>query len=285
MLRIDSHCHVNFPAYGDEAESVISRALEGGTGMICVGTELGTSRSAVAVAEAHEGIWAAVGFHPSHLHERYHDADELGEREPNVFDPAAFRELIRSGKKIVGIGECGLDRHHLPPEADAEAERRGQADLFRAHLDLALEFDLPVIVHCRDLHEEVCAIIKEYHDAGRMVRGVAHCFTGGVADARRYLDLGFYVSFTGTVTYPPRKAEKERGETAAEVVRSVPLERMLIETDAPYLAPAPHRGERNEPDLVRLTAAKIAEFRGVPVEEIEKATMENTKKLFNLVLP
>jgi TatD DNase family protein len=282
LKRIDAHCHVNFPAYGDEAESVIARALAGGTGMVCVGTELGTSRSAVAVAEAHDGIWAAVGFHPSHLHERHHDDDELGERVTTVFDADAFRGLIRSSRKIVAIGECGLDRHGLPPEADASDERHGQADLFRAHLDLALEFGLPVIVHCRDLHGEVCAILEEYREAGRTLRGVAHCFTGSVAEARRYLDLGFYVSFTGTVTYPPRRAEKDRGETAVEVVRSVPLERMLIETDAPYLAPAPNRGERNEPDYVRLTAARIAEIIGLPVEKVEATTKANTIELFRL---
>jgi TatD DNase family protein len=286
LKRIDAHCHVHFPAYGDEREEVIARALAEGTGMVCVGTELGTSESAVVVAAAHDGLWAAVGFHPSHLHPTHYDDDELGDRpEAMTFDIPAFRDLLRSSRKVVAIGECGLDRHHLPAEATAEAieaERRNQEQLFRQHLDLALEFDLPVIVHCRDLHAEACAVLREYREAGRPVRGVAHCFTGDRAAAKLYLDLGFYVSFAGTVTYKPRAADRATGETAADVVKTIPLDRLLIETDAPYLAPGTRRGQRNEPAFVKLVGEKVAEFLGLPVSEIEAQTKANAIALFRL---
>lgn len=286
LTRLDAHCHVHFPAYGDEREAVIAHALADGTGMVCVGTELGTSALAVTVAEAHDGLWAAVGFHPSHLHPTYHDDEELGDRpEAERFDIPAFRRLIRSSRKIVGIGECGLDRHHLPTETTAEgieAERLEQKELFRQHIELALEFDLPIIAHVRDLHEEACAILREYRDAGRPVRGVAHCFTGDRAAARLYLDLGFYVSFAGTITYKPRAADRLRGETAADVIKTIPLDRLLIETDAPYLAPGARRGQRNEPAFVKEVGEKAAELLGLPVAEIEAQTKTNTIALFRL---
>jgi TatD DNase family protein len=205
--------------------------------------------------------------------------------EQAFFDVPAFRQLIRGSRKVVGIGECGLDRHELSPTAtpdEVEAERRDQEQLFRQHLDLSLEFDLPVIVHCRDLHAEACAILREYHEAGKMVRGVAHCFTGDRAAARLYLDLGFYVSFAGTVTYKPRAADRERGETAADVIKTIPLDRLLIETDAPYLAPGTKRGQRNEPAFVKEVGEKVAEFLMMDVASLERATRQNTIGLFRL---
>jgi TatD DNase family protein len=286
LKRIDAHCHVHFPAYGDEREAVIARALADGTGMVCVGTELGTSEGAVAVAEAHDGLWAAVGFHPSHLHPTHHDDEELGDRPGAAsFDIPAFRRLIRSSRKVVGIGECGLDRHHLPTEITAEGienERREQKELFRQHIELALEFDLPVIVHCRDLHDEACTIIREYHDAGRPVRGVAHCFTGDRAAAKLYLDLGFYVSFAGTVTYKPRAADRATGETPEAVLKTIPLDRLIIETDAPYLAPGTRRGQRNEPAFVKEVGEKVAELLDLPIATIEDHSRRNTIALFSL---
>lgn len=250
--------------------------------MICVGTEVGTSLSALVMADGHEDVWAAVGYHPAHISETHHDDDELGSTQVQPFHQETFREIIRRSPKVVAIGECGLDVHGLPSEANRETELHNQLELFRAHLDLAREFSLPVIIHCRDLHNEVLAVLEEYRAAGQPVRGVAHCFTGTVAEAQRYLALGFYVSFAGTITYPPRKAEKERGETAADVVQAIPLEQLLVETDSPYLAPVPHRGERNEPDYVRFTVARVAEIKNLAVEEVEQATKENTIRLFGL---
>jgi TatD DNase family protein len=280
LRRIDTHCHVHFPAYDEDRAGLLARTLGEGTGMITVGTELSTSRGAVALAERQDGVWAAVGFHPSHVAGGYHDEAELGDRRAEAFDAAAFRELLRSSRKIVGIGECGLDRRHLAADADEAAERAAQAAVFRAQADLALEFDLPLIVHCRDLHREIFMILAEYRAAGRPLRGVAHCFTGRLAEARQYVDFGFYVSFAGVLTYKPRVVDRERGETLLDVAAALPLDRLLIETDAPYLAPAPHRGERNEPAYVKFVAERLAELRGLPVAEVEAATLANAKACF-----
>lgn len=290
LRRVDAHCHANFPAYGGDSVGVVKRALTDGTGMICVGTEFGTSLSAVQVAALYDGVWAAVGYHPSHISDPYHDVDELGESDALAFDVAKFRQLIQDNpKKIVAIGECGLDRHHLPVEADVINESQQQEKIFRQQIDLALEFDLPVIVHCRDLHQEVFVILADYQNQGKHVKGVAHCFTGTKAEAEKYLEFGFYVSFAGMVTYKPRASERESGETLQEVAKIIPRERLLAETDAPWLLPMPYRGKKvdgeimkNEPLFVRETIKFLAEVRGEDLETFEKQLLVNTQKCFRL---
>jgi TatD DNase family protein len=290
LRRIDAHCHVNFPAYGEESEAVIGRAVADGTGMVCVGTEYGTSVSAVETARRHDFVWAAIGFHPSHLSEPRHDEDEMGERRAEPFDASAFRRLIADNRdKVVAVGECGIDRNGLAAGADEAAEKAGQERVFREQVDLALEFGIPVIVHCRDLHAEVFEILAEYRRRGSVVKGVAHCFTGTWAEAEQYLGFGFYVSFAGMITYKPRSADREKGETLQDVARRVPPERLLIETDAPYLLPMPHRGRKiggkpmnNEPAFVRHTAEFLSALRGEPLEKFEKKVLENTLRCFSL---
>ncbi len=283
LKRIDAHAHINFNAYKDDAEEVIRRAKEDGTGMLAVGSQSTTSVRAVDYAEAHDGIWAVVGLHPTHLYEQYVDDHEVAYKSgQETFDAAFYRGLCERSKKTVGIGECGLDYYRLPENVPHADLKKKQHETFRMHLDLALERDLPVMIHCRDAHDELAATLEAYAAAGKKVRGDIHCMTGTRADAERYLALGFYISFTGIITYPPRAAEKAKGETLQDVVRDVPLDRLLIETDAPYLAPVPYRGKRNEPGFVKHVGEQVAAIKGMPVEEVERQTLENTKALFRL---
>ncbi len=282
LQRIDAHSHVSFRAYRDDAEAVIRRSLEEGTGMLAVGTRIETSREAVACADKYDGIWALVGLHPTHVFSSYVDENEMEhESRPEKFDIEAYRALAKSSPKVVGIGECGLDYYRLPEGGDHEAIKAAQRAAFSGQLDLAYELGLPVMIHCRDAHDEVASILEECRDAGRPIRGNVHCFTGTWTEAQRYLALGFYVSFTGIVTFPPRKSDAGK-ETLADVARQLPLDRMLIETDAPYLAPLPHRGERNEPSYVKHVAAFIAGLKGVSTDEVERQTLQNVRTLFRI---
>ncbi|MEY4745350.1 MAG: hypothetical protein RL272_1295 [Candidatus Parcubacteria bacterium] len=284
LKRIDAHSHINFIAYKDDADAVIARALADGTGMLAVGSQLSTSERAVEYAERHDGIWAIVGMHPTHLFEQDVDDSEVQYKSRGeAFDPAAYRALAKRSRKTVGIGECGLDYYRMPDGVEPALAKSRQEETFRQHLDLAQELGLPVMIHCRDAHDDVARILEEYRDAGKPMRGDIHCFTGTWEEAQRYIALGFYISFTGIVTFPPRAAEKGSGRTLGDVARQVPLDRMLIETDAPYLAPVPHRGKRNEPSYVRHVGEFIAALKGVAVEEVERQTLANTKSLFGLL--
>lgn len=296
MLRlIDVHCHINFSAYKDDADEVIRRSLEQGIGMFAVGSQSTTSRRAVEYADRYDGVWAIIGLHPIHLFEQ--DVDEVEEggedarfrSRAEAFDPDFYRALIRSSGKVVGIGECGLDYYHVPTGVDPDEFRRRQDAAFRAQIDLALEFDLPIMIHSRDaadgstdVHGDIKAILTEYRDAGRAVKGDVHCFSGTAQDMRDYIDLGLYVSFTGNLTYKPRKADIEKGETLQDIARETQLDRILAETDAPYLTPVPHRGERNEPSFVRHVADKLAELKGIEKAEVYARLMENTRGLFRV---
>ncbi len=281
---IDAHCHVNFNAYRNDADDVIRRCLSQGVGLINVGTQIDTSRRAVELAETYDGVWAIIGLHPIHLFEQEVDEEEetLHTRSEQ-FDADGYRSLVRSSGKVVGLGECGLDYFHVPQDVSREEMAARQRAAFRSHLDLALELDLPVMIHCREAHDDLVAILREYAGAGRKVRGDVHCFTGTWAEAAQYLELGLYVSFTGIVTFPPKKADLAAGkEPLADVARRMPLDRILVETDAPYLAPEPFRGKRNEPAYVRYVAAKIAALHGLSPDEMEKIALRNTKELFRL---
>jgi TatD DNase family protein len=218
------------------------------------------------------------------VHDGHEDPNEgEGSGHAETFDAATYRKLAQSSKKVVAIGECGLDYYRIPDGTDVEAYKRSQADAFRAHVDLALSLSLPVMVHCRDAHDDLCVILEEYAAQGTPTRGNVHCFTGTSAEAARYVKLGWCISFTGIVTFPPRKADLAAGiETAADVVRSVPLDHLLVETDAPYLAPVPHRGERNEPAFVRHVAEFVAQAKGTTIDEVRQKTAQTVQRLFGI---
>lgn len=266
-------------------DEVIKRTLEKGVFMITVGTQSDTSRTGLEVAEKYEGVWASIGLHPYHLHKQeFADENETVHTRTEKFDLDLFRKLAQH-PKCIAVGECGLDYFHMPPNVDREEVIREQKETVRAQFDLTTEMNLPVIIHCRDAYEDQLEMVEEYVKEGKLARrGVVHCFVGTQDIADRFLDLGFYISFTGILTFPPRKSEKgEDGLSPIQrIAKNVPLERLLVETDAPYLTPVPYRGERNEPWMVQFVAEKIAELKGIDVDEVERVTTENAKKLFLL---
>ena len=245
LTLIDTHCHVNFAAYKDDMDAVIGRSLDEGIGMIIVGTQSDTSRRAVEVAEKYDGVWASIGLHPSHLHKQeFHDDGEFDsvKTRTEVFDPEFYRQLA-SHPKVVAIGEFGLDYYHLPPDIDEAQVHKDQINATNLQIDFATEFNKPIIVHSRDAHDDQFKILRLAVEAGKLPRrGVVHCFTGTLKDAQRYIDLGFMISFTGILTF-----SKELQAIAHEL----PIESIMVETDAPYLSPVPHRGKRNEPSYVK----------------------------------
>lgn len=251
----DSHAHLDDEAYDDDRSEMLSRARKSGISLVInVGYDLPSSRNSVALAREHDFIYAAVGIHP-------HDADTA--------TGDAFNELREMAKfpKVVAIGEIGLDyyRELTPGEVQQEA--------FRKQISLAKELNKPIIVHDRDAHGDVMAILKE--EAPFVKGGILHCFSGSWEMAKECLKLGFYISIAGPVTF--NNAGKLK-----EIAAQVPLERLLIETDSPYLTPQPHRGKRNESSYVVHVAERIAELREITPEEIGEVTTANAKKIFGI---
>jgi TatD DNase family protein len=278
MKYIDVHCHVNLPQYDADRDEVIRRAHEAGVGMIVVGTDAESSEKAVKLAEQHENMWAIVGLHPS-------DASGVGESSGETFDFDFYKKLA-SHPKVVGIGECGLDYFHADPEVDEN--RLVQVQTFENHIRLAHELNKPLMLHVRngksnsatnkspDAYADVIAILEKSKATGINVTGDVHFFAGDVATARRFIDLGFYLSFTGVITFP-------RAESYHEVIRAMPLDRILSETDAPFVSPVPYRGKRNEPAYVVEVAKAIARIRSSEDESIVmEVLITNAKDLFKI---
>lgn len=264
MRFIDTHAHIQFAAYDEDREAVIERCKEEEIGVIVVGCEYESSEQAVALVQDHNDMWAAVGQHPT-------DAGL-------PFDVKKFRTLAQS-KKVIAIGECGLDYYRLPKEGDREAMRAVQRKMFEQQIDLAHELHLPLVIHCRDAHDDIIEILlKRFtstssHPHSVPEHGVLHCFTGNVLEAQSYLDLNFLISFTGIITF---------ADQYDDVVRLVPLEKILIETDSPFLTPETHRGKRNSPVNVKCVAERIAKIKDVPLEQVLEQTMKNAVRLFKL---
>jgi len=253
-MLIDSHCHLEYDSFAAEGEAVIERARAAGVGgCVSIGTRLSTFPKTLAVAERYDRVWCSVGVHP-------HDAA----LEPLA--DAALLLLHTAHPKVVGIGETGLDYYYDRSPRDI------QAAVFRAHIAASRETGLPLIVHTRDAEDDTIAILEEETAKGAFP-GVLHCFSGTAKLAAAGLRLGFYVSASGIIAFKNSGALRE-------VFRDVPLERLLVETDSPYLAPPPHRGKRNEPAFVVHTAAVLAGVKGVSAEEIACITTENFFRLF-----
>ncbi|MDR0786748.1 MAG: TatD family hydrolase [Gemmatimonadota bacterium] len=252
ITLIDSHAHLTDPRLVSETEDILLRAREAGVGaVVTIASNAGDSERTVALAAAYEGVYATVGIHP---------------HEASTATPEALAEVrdLATRPGVVGIGETGLDFYY------DNAPRDAQYASFRAQLKLARELDLPVIVHARSADDEVVSVIRE---AG-WGRGILHCFSGGAALLEAVLELGWYVSFSGVITFP-----KWDGK---ELLRSVPLNRLLVETDSPYLAPVPFRGKTNEPGHVRQVAERAAELRGESFEVLAAATAANTRAVYRI---
>ncbi len=251
MNLIDSHTHPQFPQYDKDRGEMIKRTLDGGVKMICVGTDLEMSKRAIELAEKFNGIWASVGVHPN---------DNIEE----TFDPEIYKKLAEHSK-VVALGEIGLD-YYRTPEPD---KQKKQQERLKKQIALAKEIAKPLIIHCRDAHEEMIDILK--NNSG--LRGVIHSFTGTWKQAQRYIELGFYLGLNGIITF---------ADQYDETVVNAPLDKILVETDAPYLTPAPYRGKRNESLYIVEVVKRMAELRKISVEKVAQATTDNTTRLFNL---
>jgi TatD DNase family protein len=255
MTIIDSHCHLDFPDFAGDLDAVVERARAAGVErMITIGTRVSKAAAVAAIAERYDDVFFTIGTHP-------HEAAGEGAE-----DFEAMRTFARH-PKCVGIGEAGLDYHY--DSAPRDVARR----VFRGHIALARELDLPLVIHTRDADDDMGAILTQEMGQGRF-RAVLHCFTASRALAETALGLGLMISFSGVVTF-------KKSEDLRAIARDVPLDRILVETDAPYLAPTPHRGHRNEPAFVMATAGVVAEARGIALEALASATRANTLGFFS----
>jgi len=254
----DIHSHLNFADFDKDREDVVRRALDAGVWIIIVGTNFESSKKAIEIAEKHEGMFASVGLHPT-------DAENLETGFPSGNWISKLRELTKH-PKVVAIGECGLDVFRRKKD-----DLPRQKDIFKQQIELAIELGKPLMIHCRDCHKDVLEILNSYKCP--KLRGEIHFFSGSLEQAEKYFELGFFISFTGVITF---------ARDYDEIIRNAPLDKIMIETDTPFAAPIPYRGKRNEPSYVIEVAKKIAEIRGISEEEAAQATTANALKLFRI---
>lgn len=274
---VDAHTHIQFHAFKEDRDEVIDRALAEDIWVVNVGTQFDTSEGAIKIAEEHdEGVYATVGLHPIHTTLSYHDKKELGNGEAakaftsrgEDFDYSLYRELARN-KKVVAIGECGLDYYRLDKETKDK-----QVEVFEKQIKLAHEVEKPLMIHCRQAFPDLIKILKTNHYKLKTnYPGITHFFTGSVDDAKKLKDLGFYFSFGGVVTF---------ARDYDDVIKEIGLDRIVLETDAPYVAPVPYRGKRNEPSYITHTAKKIAELLSKTYEEVAEKTTKNAREIFKI---
>jgi TatD DNase family protein len=280
-MMVDTHAHAHFRAYKDDMDEVIRRSQKRGVIMNLVGTQRDTSQKGVEVAEQYDGCYASVGLHPEHLFSKYVDEAESSfhSREED-FDFAHYQKLAKHPKTIA-IGECGLDLYRIPEGLTVEKMLPKQQDVFQKHIDLALAHNLPMVIHCREAHDHLIKMLQKNTKASKgKLKGTIHCYTSNWSNAEQYLAMGFYIGFTGVVTFPPQKKNPQAQEDLLEVVRRMPEDKILLETDCPYLSPIPYRGQRGEPWMVEATAAKIAELRKTTLEYILSITTKNARTIF-----
>ena len=254
-MFIDTHAHLFYKNFDGELDQIVERALEADVKyMICPGTDVKTSKQSIELAEKYESIYATVGIHP-------HDTKSFNGKEIDQ-----LRKLAEH-KKVVAIGEIGLDYYYdFSPKAQ-------QLKAFRAQLDLAAELDMPVVIHNREANEDTMNILREYKS--KNIRGQLHCYAGTIEDAEELVEMGYLISFTGNITF--KKLEELR-----EILKTIPIENLMLETDCPFMTPVPFRGKRNEPSYIPYVAEKIAEIHNVSVEEVKQLTTFNAINLFGI---
>ncbi len=253
MLKyIDAHAHLNFPQFDLDREQIIHQCLEQGIGIVNVGCDYQSSQKAINIAHQYQdGVWATVGIHPT-------------EAKKEKLDQSRLTQLAQN-KKVVAIGEIGLDYYREPnPQA-----QENQKEYLTKQILLAQKLNLPIIFHCRDAHRDLLDILSQF----KIARAEIHCFDAPLDVLRQYLNLGFFIGFTGIITYSSR---------LDEVIQEIPLDSIIIETDSPYLSPAPFRGRRNSPLLLKCIAKKITQIKNISLEKIYQLTLENTKNLFQI---
>jgi TatD DNase family protein len=261
MELIDSHAHIDFPQFAEDRDAMLQRAREAGLqALVAIGTGPGPEKldAALPYAEQHDWIYASIGIHP-------HEAKEA---TPQHFDQLA---RLAQHPKVIAWGEIGLDYFY------DHSPRGVQADVFRTQMELAHAAKLPIIIHCRDAWDDCLALIEQ-HWRPTGLGGILHCFTSTLDHAKRGLDMGFLISFAGNSTYP-------KAQTIRDVAKELPLNRILIETDAPFLAPQPFRGKRNEPAYVAEVAKTLATVRNLPAEELAATTASNFRRFFGIAAP
>jgi TatD DNase family protein len=318
-MLIDTHAHVNFHAFKDDAKETLQRALDSGVEVINVGSQIDTSRECVKLANQFKtGVYAVVGLHPEHTHSQFVDEEEthFKTREEN-FDYEAYKKLALD-PKVVGIGECGLDYYRLPADADHQQIKEKQKAAFRLQIKLAKELNKVLVIHSRpikgdeSLYDDLLEILDEENNlsaprrhsghlpsggensvsvrnsgntaeppspteerVGERLRFEVHSYTGSPEYLQKFLDRGAYVSFNGIITF-------DKTGNMDKLVQLAPLNRIILETDCPYLTPVPNRGKRNEPSFVKFTADKLAAIKNLSVDEIAEITTRNARTLFNI---
>lgn len=281
MRFIDAHTHAQFQAFAGDSQETIERALRAGVWLINVGTQIDTSRKAIELAEKYsEGVYAAVGLHPIHTSKSFHDAKELGDTAEarrftsrgEEFDPAVYGRLA-ANPKVAAIGECGLDYFRIEGEELKIKEKQKQA--FKSQIELAAEVKKPLMIHCRNAFPDLIDILNSYFLilASLPAPGVIHFFTGTAEDAKTLLNMGFAFTFGGAITFT---------RNYDEIIKMLPGDAILSETDAPYVSPVPYRGKRNEPAYVVEVVKKLAELKNMPLEQMAEVTFNNARRIFRI---
>ncbi len=296
MKYIDAHTHAHFAAFKDDYKDVIGRATEAGVAVVNVGTQKDTSAKAVEVAHGFDkltisefpgGVWATVGLHPIHTDKSFHDADELGSSSDakgftsrgEEFDFEYYKKLALD-PKTVAIGECGLDYFRMEQSTNREEQIEKQEDAFIKQIELAFDVKKPLMIHCRgsasspsSAFVDLIKILEANKSKLNNKPGIVHFFTGTIEDAKKLLDMGFYFTLGGVITF---------ARSYDEIIKMIPMDRILSETDAPYVTPAPFRGKRNEPAYVIYVVRKLAEIKGITEEKMAEQIWENAKRIFKL---
>lgn len=277
-MLIDTHCHLNFSAFKEDADKVIEKTLKQKIAMIIVGTQYDTSLRAIQYANKYEGVYASIGLHPIHIQTQKIE-EKIGPEvikfvsRAEKFNEELYENLLLKGKrKVVAVGEIGLDYH----DKITSIEKETQKEQFIKQIRFAKNHQKPIMIHSRNALEDILEILRQEFGLWKQeesLRGVCHFYSGTLQQAEKLFALGFLVSFTGVITFAP---EYEL------LIKNLPLEKIMIETDAPYVSPAPYRGKRNEPANVKFIAQKIADIKGISFKEVARQTTENAKKLFKI---
>ena len=258
MIFFDTHCHLNFKPFKDDWRDVIDRAFDNNTWMINFGVDEETSQRAVEIAENYQdGVYASAGFHPIYIKDK-------NEKVEDIINENFYSKIVKN-LKVVAIGEIGLDYYHTKDENLKELQKK----VLRRQIEIAKKFSKPIILHSREATDNLMEIVKEFLP----LNAVIHCFSESGETAKKYLDMGLLISFTGIITFTDKYDE---------TIKNIPLDKIMIETDAPYLAPVPHRGERNEPLFVKYVAQKIADIKKISLEEVAEQTTKNAREFFGI---